>query len=385
MPRADLAHWMTGHAPASWIGAAVAVLVALVVAYRTVQALRRRDLADVITVLIALATTIYAGAGNWRFLGKAMHYGTDLRVVLVCALEGAVVVEGLRSRKNIEAFGKAGADGVGLWVLAGLSSLLASSASTNLPEALGRLAIPLVAAWLWERLLAPERRARKNLRPPSPIRWRITGERVAVWLRLANAVDTDVSTVVAGRRVSRYLKATDRAARKWRRPWSPPARADRARMRLTTHALMHGDPTGVHEQLADSAFSDALDRLGIAASGSQGVNASGGASRMQSQGASEGRIPGASGAAQAALVMPQMRRIRKAPGTASASASEARLKAEALDLDRVSIAETNAPAGLRQLQRELGIGQARATELRAWLAAQREQFAAVEHANGHGG
>jgi hypothetical protein len=76
-----------------------------------------------------------------------------------------------------------------------------------------------------------------------------------------------------------------------------------------------------------------------------------------------------------------MRRIRGA----SEGASEVRLKADAFDLDRASIAETGLPAGLRQLQRELGIGQARATELRAWLAAQREQPTVVEYVNGHGG
>lgn len=388
MTTTTLMHWAATNSPWSYIGAGLAALLALVlllVALRTissaVRALRRYDLADVITVVIAMATTIYAGAGNWQFLGKAMHYGPDLRAVLVCALEGAVVVEGLRSRKNIAATGKAGADGVGLWVLAGLSSLLASSASGSPQEAMGRLAIPLVAAWLWERLLAPQRRARKALREASPIRWRITPERILVWLRLADATDTDVSSVDAGRRVSRYLRATDRAARKWRRPWSPEARADRARMRLTQHALMHGDPAEVHEQLADSAFSDALKRLGIGAPESQGVDASGGASEMQQQGASADRVPSASGAGQPALVMPQMRRIR----SASANAAEARLKTDALDIDRASIAETGAPAGLRRLQRELSIGQARATEIRAWLADHREQFAVIARANGHRG
>ena len=133
-------------------------------------------------------------------------------------------------------------------------------------------------------------------------------------------------------------------------------------------------------------------RASLGASGNQGVNASESASRMQSGSASRSRIPTAPGAGQGALVMPQMRRIRDASTGASGSASrraddsasDARLKADALDLDRASIAETNAPAGLRQLQRELGIGQARATELRAWLAAQREQLAGVEHVNGHG-
>lgn len=134
-------------------------------------------------------------------------------------------------------------------------------------------------------------------------------------------------------------------------------------------------------------------RASLGASGIQGVAASEGASRRQSAPASRPRIPAASVAGQGALVMPQMRRIRDASGSASngasrrtgEAASEARLKADALDLDRASIAESGSPAGLRQLQRELGIGQARATELRSWLAAQRKQFADVEHVNGHSG
>lgn len=59
-------------------------------------------------------------------------------------------------------------------------------------------------------------------------------------------------------------------------------------------------------------------------------------------------------------------------------ASVAELKAAALEIHRASLARTGKGAGLRQLRRELSIGQAKATELRAWLAA-------VEHANGHGG
>lgn len=222
------------------------------------------DPADVITGVIALAATGYAGTGTWKYLGQAMHYGTDLRVFLVAVLEGAQIAEALRARKNIREQGAAGVDGIGMWVLTGISAVLSTSVAGNVREALGRAIIPAVGAWLWERALAPQRRAARARKARGPVRWRLTPERIFVWLRLADAVDTDVSTVEAGRRVSRYLRTTDRAARSWRRPWSPEARADRARMRLTTHALMHGDPADVHERLSRSAFTDALTRLGIA-------------------------------------------------------------------------------------------------------------------------
>jgi Protein of unknown function (DUF2637) len=122
----------------------------------------------------------------------------------------------------------------------------------------------------------------------------------------------------------------------------------------------------------------------------QGMNASGtraGASGNQAPSASRTasgmRIrtaPAAGqGASGGAFLLPSPRRIR----TASQAAPDAALKADALDVERTSLEATGAPASMRQLQRELGIGQARATEIRDWIAAQRDQLADVENANGH--
>lgn len=267
MNATTLTHWASTAPVWEQASAGVVSLAALVAAAWLAARVRRfltsHDPADVITGVIALAATGYAATGTWKYLTDAMHYGTDLKTAMVAVLEGAQIAEALRSRKNIKESGSAGVDGIGMWVLTGISAALSTSVAGNVREALGRAIIPAVGCWLWERALAPQRRAARARKVRGPIRWRITGERIFVWLRLADAVDTDVSTVEAGRRVSRYLRTTDRAARSWRRPWSPEARADRARMRLTTHALMHGDPAEVHERLSRSAFNDALKRLGI--------------------------------------------------------------------------------------------------------------------------
>ena len=264
MKTSTITAWSSSHTLVL-ASAAAGLLVVLAVAVTAVRAGKRRGatLADTITVLIALASTVYAGTGTMKYLRIAMDYSLDLRLVLVCVLEGAVIASGLRARKNIAELGRAGVDGAALWVLTALSGFLSASVASNVREAVGRVAIPAVGAWLWERLLAPQRRAHQSRRASSPVRWRITPERIFVFLRLADAVDTDVSTVEAGRRVSRYLRATDRAARSWRWPLSPAARADRARMRLTHHALMHGDPGSVHTRLSESAFAAALTRLGV--------------------------------------------------------------------------------------------------------------------------
>lgn len=268
MTAATLTQWVNT-APTWQVATAGIVTLGTLAAAAWLAARIRRfltshDPADVITAVIALAATAYAASGSWKYLTDAMHYGTDLRIFLVAVLEGAQVAEALRARKNIREMGSAGVDGLGLWVLTGISAALSTSVAGNVREALGRAIIPAVGAWLWERALAPQRRAARARKTAGPVRWRITPERVFVWLRLADAVDTDVSTVEAGRRVSRYLRTTDRAARSWRWFWTPEARADRARMRLTTHALMHGDPAQVHERLSNAAYADALTRLGIA-------------------------------------------------------------------------------------------------------------------------
>lgn len=276
--------WFSGHGPllAGIAGAALLALIAARMLWKAVRGtVKAWKIEDVITVLIALGATVYAGTGNWKFLDKAMHYGTDLRIVLVCVFEGAVVVEAIRARRNIEDYGEPGTDGTGLRVLAGLSSLLSVSESATIQEALGRLASPILAAFLWERLMkhkldaeaakaaAVRRRERDALEADkrrTRIRWRMRPERIAVWLRLADAADTEVSALETNRKVMSFLKATDREKRPRLLRWATLAgpRASRARRHLAAHSLLHhGDPRAVHTELADQMLTLALTRLGI--------------------------------------------------------------------------------------------------------------------------
>jgi hypothetical protein len=267
MNTTTVAHWATTAPTWQLVVAGVAALTAFGAAVWLATRVRRflagYDLADLITAVVALAATTYAATGTWKYLSDAMHYGTDLKVFLVGVLEGAQVAEALRARKNIRETGSAGVDGAGLWVLTGISAALSTSVAGNVREALGRAVIPAVGAWLWERALAPQRRAARARRMAGPIRWRITPERMFVWLRLADAIDTDIITVDSARRVAKFLRVTDRERDGWRFPYTAKARAYRGRMKLIGDALRHGDPTEVHAKLSRAAFADALDRLGI--------------------------------------------------------------------------------------------------------------------------
>lgn len=257
-------------------GAAVAALLLALLVRRTVRRIARgwrMDLADSLTILVAGFATVYAGTGSNKYLRVSMGYGPDLRAALLVVFEGAVVVSGIRARKNIRAengTGAAGVDGIAMWALTLLSGLLAASVSGSAGEAAGRLLVPLVGCWLWERAMAPERRATRERLASGPVRWRITPERIFVWLRLADASATDVSTIEALRKVVRFLKATDREKNGLRWPLTATARADRARMRLAAHALTHsGDPAEVHAALAERMFAEAMTRLGIGSEVSQ--------------------------------------------------------------------------------------------------------------------
>lgn len=274
---AAIASWAQAHATGPDIGAGAIALVLLLLLIRAgVRILRRFDPADIITVAIALAATIWAGTGTWQFLGKAMGYHADLKSILVSVFEGAVIVSGMRARRNIEKTGRPGKDGVGLWVLTGISSILAASESASPQEVLGRLLVPIVGAWLWERLLeakADEARAKARaesgaeLEAAARIRWRVSPARILVWLRLAEATSASLSAIESNRKVVAYLNASDREqrGRSLRLPFSAKSRAERARRRLASHALLHhGDPAAVHAVLADRMLAEALNRLGFA-------------------------------------------------------------------------------------------------------------------------
>ena len=271
MDTKTLTHWVAAN-PAVIAGAAVvALLTLLFLAVRVVKraraAGRERGITTLINVAALLATSVQA-SGMWKFFGAVMGLPVGFRIVLFGFMEIALLACGLRARANVEDGADAGVDGVLVWVLALASGVMSSTDASSAREALMRLLVAVIVALLWTRdLMAAKKTARAagNAKKRSgPVRWRITPERIAVWLRLADAIDTDVTMVDSARRVAKFLRVTDRERDGWRFPLTAKARAYRGRMKLIGDALRYGDPTEVHAKLSRAAFSDALTRLGIA-------------------------------------------------------------------------------------------------------------------------
>lgn len=208
---------------------------------------RGRALENVLTFAAAGVATGVAAVGMWRFFGDVLEIeSVYLRSALFAFLEISLFVSAIRARRNLlddserltadrvkaEAALEAavteadretakktvaavvaerpstGVDGIAVWVLAGMSGVFAAMDTTKFAEAVFRLVAPLVAAWLWERGMAAERR--RHRRGSGQINWRITPERVLVALGIAEPSGRAVGEVDAARRKAMLARSAYR-------------------------------------------------------------------------------------------------------------------------------------------------------------------------------
>ena len=196
----------------SLVGLVLAYLV-LRVAWRALTWLVARYVAprpieDVLTVVAASIATGVSAQGMWRFSGDVLGLDGPLRLLLFAFIEVAIITSAVRARRNMRENYSAGIDGIAVWALTYLTAVLSSMDAHSLPEAIFRLAAPLVAAWLWERGMAIERH---RIRGTGRINWRLTPERLLVRLGIAEVSDRTASEVDAHRRLTRVALAAKQA------------------------------------------------------------------------------------------------------------------------------------------------------------------------------
>ncbi|WP_049570563.1 hypothetical protein [Nonomuraea sp. SBT364] len=167
-----------------------------------------RPIEDLLTIVAASIATGVSAQGMWRFSGDVLGLDGPLRLLLFAFIEVAIITSAVRARRNMRENFSAGIDGIAVWALTCLTAVLSSMDARSLPEAIFRLAAPLVAAWLWERGMAIERH---RIRGTGRINWRLTPERLLVRLGLAEVSDRTASEVDAHRRLTRVALAAKRA------------------------------------------------------------------------------------------------------------------------------------------------------------------------------
>jgi hypothetical protein len=243
--------WASGHPTAAALGA-MAVLIAVFLVLRGVRksvsaargALKGQAGEDLLTIVAAALAQAVVMNGMWGFAGHVLHFTGAERGSLFAFLEIAVVACAFRARRNMREFRAAGVEGTAVWVLSALSGTFAALAATSLAAALFRLCAPLVAAWLWHRAMALEHRRSTG----RSVHWRMSTERILVWLRLADPVARDTTEVAAHARLAQLARSAKKlrvlrqgGARAWRQGWAL-RRLESALGAAVEHAGLATDP-----------------------------------------------------------------------------------------------------------------------------------------------
>ncbi|MEV0589633.1 hypothetical protein [Nonomuraea sp. NPDC050310] len=215
-----------------------------------------RPIEDVLTIVAACIATGVSAQGMWRFSGDVLGLDGPLRLLLFAFIEVAIVTSAVRARRNMRENYSAGIDGVAVWALTCLTSVLSSMDARSVAEAIFRLAAPLVAAWLWERGMAIERH---RIRGTGRINWRLTPERMLVRIGLAEVSDRTATEVDVHRRLTRVALAAKRA-KNLREQGAPDrkvraalARLDKAMDQAVEHTGLAVDPARQEALLAQIA------------------------------------------------------------------------------------------------------------------------------------
>lgn len=164
-----------------------------------------RRLQNFLTIAVALIATVAQSTGMWNFFGDKFHITNPLlRATLFAFIELAILVCALRARRHRIDHGGINADGLAVWVLALVSGFLSSTDTDTWGARFGRLVVPLVAAWMFERAISVERIDRTGVL--TGINWRVSPERVLVWLRLADPTSRDVADVARSHQLTRLAQ-----------------------------------------------------------------------------------------------------------------------------------------------------------------------------------
>jgi hypothetical protein len=195
---------------------------------------------DVLTNVVACLITAIAAQGMFRFFGDRLEMPWWMQSLTFCVFELAQVACALRARRKTRETGRAGFDGVLVWVMSGISAVL-SATDAHGWAALARMLFPFAAAILWERGLAIERKRSGR----TGINWRITPERILVRLGIAESAERTASDVDAHRRLTRVAVATQRLTAapedSWR-AWLAGRRQAAAVRRAVEYADLATDP-----------------------------------------------------------------------------------------------------------------------------------------------
>lgn len=202
--------------------AALGTVIAAAAAYRGVrQALAGRRSEDLLTLLAAAVATVVSASGMWVFFTDKLHVSIWFRPETSSIFEIAAIALALMKRRSMQKETEkariegrqpdpdAGrAEGIGMWVIVTVSGGMAAMAATNIPEAVFRLVPPMLAAYLFERLLLAERHQSAG-KAKKTIAFAVSFERILVGLRLAEPAGRTAGQAAVSRYMTDWAEAAE--------------------------------------------------------------------------------------------------------------------------------------------------------------------------------
>ncbi len=206
-----------------------------------------RNLQNALTAAVAIIATAVQAQGMWNFFGDKFHVTNPvLRGALFAFIELAILASALRARRHRIDHGTIGIDGAAVWGLAVLSGVLSATDADTYGGTIGRLVVPLVAAWMFERAVSVERADKVGRL--SGIPWRITPERILVALRLADPSHREVADVARQHRLAKLAEFAHRVDKaRGRRQRRLQRRLSDRMVRLNADLGLAADPVTMHE------------------------------------------------------------------------------------------------------------------------------------------
>lgn len=279
-----LAPWVADHPGWAFAYAVFALLaVAIVVfplfyAVRAVVTDRSRDRVEVGMGVVIGAANIVSATGMYSFMRDVFQLNVIFSVIGCGVLDVLMTFFAVLARRKAtesptEGDGRPGTALALMWFFTTAIAVLGASDASGAWAVVGRLIWPFLAASGWSYLLVLHRRQRGHA---PTINWRLTPERIAIALRIADPVaDRTASQAEKERRLSdlaRAVRARDRAgegAKRWlrRHPSKKAAKnVDKTMEQALTYASLATDPTAqklLRAQLGILGAADTLTSRGV--------------------------------------------------------------------------------------------------------------------------
>jgi hypothetical protein len=215
------------------IGALVLTVLALIWVARRVRKISKSERPDEplsnLAMLIGLG---WSSEAIWELTGRIDGMPTQVRILIFFVLEALLILAMIRAKRSMREHGHPGRSGRTAWIVAVVMALVAGFASNSFPEALLRIAIPLLVTNQWWDGLVGEGARKKSSGATS---WRWTPRRLLLWLGAIEPGERDVETVHRERLVQQMTQL------EFRRRHGSDKQQDRSARRLAKLSLTADD------------------------------------------------------------------------------------------------------------------------------------------------